>query len=78
MVYAFMSKEYYDIWAEQEQSYGRAPTPIHFMKEFGTPVISLLYPEKEKNYIKIPSEISIEVRYSYFSDLKKKFPTVHL
>ena len=78
MVYAFMSKEYYTKWAEEELLCGKPPSPIQFMKEFGTPLISLVYPEKDDNYIKIEDASSIEVRYSYFSDLKKRFPSVSL
>jgi hypothetical protein len=78
MVYAFMSKEYYDTWAEEERLCGKIPSPIQFMKEFGTPLISLVYPEKDGNYIKLEDASSIEVRYSYFVDLKRRFPSVCL
>ena len=78
MVYAFMSKDYYDKWAEDEILRGKIPTPIEFLKEFGTPSISLVYPEKEEHYIKVPLELGIEVRYSYYADLKKKYPQVSL
>jgi hypothetical protein len=63
MVYAFMSKDYYDKWAKDELLHGKTPTPLTFLKEFGTPSISLVYPEKEEQYIKVPPELVIEVRY---------------
>ncbi len=78
MVYAFISKDYYAKWAEEEILHGKTPSPLTFLKEFGTPSISLVYPEKEEQYSKVPPDLGIEVRYSYYADLKKKYPHVFL
>lgn len=77
--YAFVSEEYYEVWAKNEIESGRLPTKLRFIHEFGTP--NLYYSNgysKELNYIPISSEEknNICINFNYYSDLSLRYPNV--
>jgi hypothetical protein len=76
-LYAFINQEYFDAWCVKNNLEKTLETQLQFLKEFGSPILQYIDPGSSA-YVKLEGGYCIYINFNYYTELRKRFPSVVL